>query len=93
MDRNFWGLGVDQSSTTHPIAADVVHTGVAEDIFDGISYGKGASLMKQMWHLWGRNMFKQGLKTYFEEFSFKNTTLDDFYRHMSLAQKTCNVKI
>ena len=49
--------------------------------------------MKQTWYLWGRDMFKQGLKTYFEEFSFKNTVLDDFYRHMALAQKTCNIKI
>ena len=49
--------------------------------------------MKQIWYFWGRDMFKEGLKTYFKEFSFKNTTLDDFYRHMSLAQKTTNTVV
>ena len=41
LDESFWGLGEDQANTTHPIAADVLHTEAAMDIFDGISYGKG----------------------------------------------------
>ena len=42
MDSAYWGLGDDQAATTHPIACEVIHTQMAEDIFDGISYGKGA---------------------------------------------------
>ena len=47
LDESFWGLGEDQKDTTHPICVDVPHTEMACDIFDGISYGKGASWLNQ----------------------------------------------
>jgi len=43
LDESFWGMSEDQMPTTHPISCDVIHTDSARDIFDGISYGKGAS--------------------------------------------------
>ena len=43
LDESFWGLTEDQICTTHPICADVIDTSSADDIFDGISYGKGAA--------------------------------------------------
>ena len=45
LDEQYWGLAEDQKDTSHAIAADVVNTGVAQDIFDGISYGKGAAFL------------------------------------------------
>ena len=42
----FWGLRTDALDTSHPIAADCNSTADAEDIFDGISYGKGSSWLK-----------------------------------------------
>jgi aminopeptidase N len=42
MDEGSWGLSEDQLDTTHPIAAECSTTGDATDIFDGLSYGKGA---------------------------------------------------
>lgn len=45
IDEQYWGLGEDQKNTTHPIAATCKSTGDAQDIFDGISYGKGASFL------------------------------------------------
>jgi aminopeptidase N len=45
MDETSWGLKEDQQETTHPIAATCESTGDAEDIFDGLSYGKGASFL------------------------------------------------
>ena len=41
-----WGLRTDMYSTTHPIAASCDSTEDADRIFDGISYGKGASFLK-----------------------------------------------
>lgn len=43
LGEQFWGLRDDQLDTSHPIAAECHSTADAEDIFDGISYGKGAS--------------------------------------------------
>ena len=92
LDESFWGLGEDQKNTTHCICADVIHTEAAQDIFDGISYGKGASFLNQMFKYFGREVFSKGIKTYFEEFSFKNTTLDDFIGHMDRAAKEIDSK-
>ena len=44
--RKAWGYREDQMLTTHPIAGEVLNTEVAENIFDGITYSKGASCMK-----------------------------------------------
>jgi aminopeptidase N len=44
--RKAWGYREDQMVTTHSIACDVPNTEVAEDLFDGITYSKGASTMK-----------------------------------------------
>ena len=73
LDENFWGLSEDQKNTSHSIAATCNSTGEAEDIFDGISYGKGASWLKQLVFFFGKDILKEGLKTYFAKYSFKNT--------------------
>ena len=41
-----WGLGEDLSTTNHCIQADVPTTDAAESIVDGITYGKGSSMIK-----------------------------------------------
>jgi aminopeptidase N len=60
-----WGMKTDQFSTTHPIAADCKHTEDADVIFDGISYGKGASFLKQMCHYITEDVLKAGMIQYF----------------------------
>ena len=65
---------------------------MAQDIFDGISYGKGASWLNQMFNYFGREVFKVGVASYFKEFSFKNTQLSDFIKHMDAAAKTVGIK-
>jgi len=64
---------------------DVIHSDAAQDIFDGISYGKGAAWLNQTFHYFGREVFKVGLASYFKEFSYKNTSLEDFLGHLSAA--------
>jgi len=51
--RKGWGYREDQMITTHPIAGNIENTEVAENIFDGITYSKGASCMKQLMFLIG----------------------------------------
>lgn len=44
--RKGWGYREDQMVTTHPIAGEVINTEIAENIFDGITYSKGAASMR-----------------------------------------------
>lgn len=85
LDESFWGLTTDQKNTTHPISVEVIHTEAAFDMFDGISYGKGAAWLNQILNLFGRDIFKAGVASYFAEFAFKNTRLEDFILHFNNA--------
>ncbi len=73
-----WAYSTDQWRTTHPIEADIDSTEVALTNFDGITYGKGASSLKQLVFLIGVENFKKGLASYFKKFAEKNTKLTDF---------------
>jgi aminopeptidase N len=46
MDRKFSGIDSDILNTTHPIRSQIANTGESEAVFDGSSYGKGASFLK-----------------------------------------------
>lgn len=48
LNEKGWGYDEDQMVTTHPIRGEVPNTSVADSIFDGITYSKGAGTMKQL---------------------------------------------
>lgn len=80
-----WAYREDQLVTTHPIEVGVRNTDEAFSIFDGITYGKGASALKQLVHFLGENNFRKGLQLYFKTHAYKNTTIDDFLGALSRA--------
>ena len=91
MGMKTWAYQTDQMVTTHPINGEVVDTQAALMVFDGITYGKGASVLKQLAHYLGHAEFKKGLQVYFKKFQYQNTTLEDFLRSLSeAAQKPLN---
>jgi aminopeptidase N len=75
--RKNWGYMQDQLPTAHPIAADAPTLTEAAVNFDGISYAKGASVLKQLVAYVGRDAFFAGVRAYFAEHSFGNATLAD----------------
>lgn len=79
-----WAYWTDQLVTTHPIEVPVSDTDTAFSNFDGITYGKGASVLKQLRFMLGDD-FKQGLKIYFKKHAFKNTNISDFFGAMEEA--------
>lgn len=83
--RKEWAYMQDQLSTTHPIVASAEDTAEAFSNFDGISYAKGASVLKQMMFYIGENKFRQGIRIYLKKFYEKNTVLEDFLSCMSQA--------
>jgi aminopeptidase N len=75
--RKTWGYEQDQLPSTHPIAADVATLTEAEANFDGISYAKGASVLKQLVAYVGRDDFFAAIKTYLDRYAWTNATLAD----------------
>lgn len=73
-----WAYAEDQWRTTHPIEADIPSTSVATSNFDGITYGKGASSLKQLVFLIGEDNFKKGLADYFKKYGGDNTIRKNF---------------
>jgi len=72
-----WAYNQDQLITTHPIAVDMDDIHAVNANFDGISYAKGSSVLKQLSAYVGRDNFIQGLRQYFEKFAWQNTQLSD----------------
>jgi aminopeptidase N len=72
-----WAYRQDQQPTTHPIATDAPDVQTAEVNFDGITYAKGASVLKQLAAYVGIDHFLAGLREYFAEHAYGNTTLGD----------------
>ena len=61
MVRKDWGLKQDQLPTTHPITAEIRDLADVEVNFDGITYAKGASVLRQLVSYVGRDAFFAGL--------------------------------
>ena len=77
-DIKRWAYQQDQLPTTHPIAGEAPDTEIAFLNFDGITYGKGASILKQLVKYIGRDAFRDGLRIYFGRYGWSNATLDEF---------------
>ncbi|MCH9720665.1 MAG: aminopeptidase N, partial [Actinomycetia bacterium] len=72
-----WAYRQDQLPSTHPIAADIPDLHAVEVNFDGITYAKGASVLKQLVAYVGLDHFLAGLRDYFAAHAFDNATFDD----------------
>ena len=72
-----WAYRQDQLPTTHPISANIRDLEDVKVNFDGITYAKGASVLKQLVAWVGRDEFFEGLREYFRRFEWGNTSLRD----------------
>ncbi|KUI38862.1 aminopeptidase N [Mycobacterium sp. IS-1496] len=72
-----WAYRQDQLPSTHPVAADIPDLHAVEVNFDGITYAKGASVLKQLVAYVGLESFLSGLRDYFRDHAFGNATFGD----------------
>jgi aminopeptidase N len=72
-----WAYRQDQLPSTHPIAADIPDIAAVEVNFDGITYAKGAAVLKQLVAYVGRENFLAGVRKYFAAYAWGNATLAD----------------
>lgn len=80
-----WAYRQDQLPSTHPVAADIPDLQAVEVNFDGITYAKGASVLKQLVAYVGLEPFLAGLRAYFVEHKFGNATFDDLLRALEAS--------
>ncbi|MEV6346624.1 aminopeptidase N [Actinoplanes sp. NPDC051851] len=86
MHRKSWGLRADQRPSTHPVAPTaVVDTDAALLNFDGISYAKGAAVLKQLVAWLGDDAFRAGLNEHFAAHAYGNATLADLLGALAKA--------
>jgi aminopeptidase N len=83
--RKTWAYRQDQLPSTHPIAADMVDFHAVEVNFDGITYAKGASTLRQLVAFVGEDTFIAALKEYFADHAFGNTELADLLKPLEKA--------
>ena len=75
--RKNWAYHADQLPSTHPIAADIPDLDSVETNFDGITYAKGASALRQLVAWVGEAAFVVGLRTHFSRHAFGNADFAD----------------
>ena len=80
-----WAYRQDQLPSTHPIAADIRDIEDVKVNFDGITYAKGASVLKQLVAWVGQDAFLSGVRAYFTKHEFGNTVLRDLLDELETA--------
>jgi aminopeptidase N len=83
--RKAWGYRQDQLPTTHPIVADMFDLDAVEVNFDGITYAKGASALRQLVAWVGEDAFFAGIREYFKKHAWGNTELTDLLVELEAA--------
>ena len=77
LSEKSWAYQQDQLPSTHPVVADMVDFDAVETNFDGITYAKGASVLRQLVAYVGREEFFAGVRAYFAKHAWGNTELRD----------------
>ncbi|MFC1419791.1 aminopeptidase N [Streptacidiphilus cavernicola] len=84
--RKPWGCEADQRPSTHPVAPESVEdTAQALQNFDGISYSKGASALRQLVAWLGEEAFYKGVNAHFQKHAHGNATLADLLEALAAA--------
>ncbi len=81
-------LGRDSLVNTHPIEVKVSSPTEIEEIFDDISYGKGASIIRMLEAYAGEDEFMRGVRSYLERYKFSNAAGNDLWNQIEQASKT-----
>ncbi|XP_059208494.1 aminopeptidase Ey-like isoform X1 [Centropristis striata] len=81
-------MGVDASASSHPLSSkeeDIQKPEQISELFDSITYSKGAAVLRMLSGFITESVFSKGLQTYLEEFKYKNTVYQDLWKHLQMA--------
>ncbi len=80
-----YALTVDALENTHPIYSPVETPAQAHELFDAITYLKGCAVLRMLENFLGSDAFRNGLRTYMQEFAERNARGADLWRHLQAA--------
>lgn len=78
-------LELDSLANSHPIEVPVGHPSEIDEIFDEISYNKGASVIRMLHHYIGDADFRKGMNLYLTRHQYKNTETEDLWAALGEA--------
>ena len=78
-------LELDALNSSHPIEVEVGHPSEVSEIFDIISYKKGASVIRMLYNWIGDAAFKSGMKSYLTKYSYQNTLTPQLWAELEAA--------
>jgi tricorn protease interacting factor F2/3 len=79
------GMYLDSLLSTHPISSEIKSPEEAHQVFDAISYSKGASILRMVQDFIGEEEFRKGVSLYLKNFSYSNATRNDFWSMLSMG--------
>uniref|UniRef100_A0A1B6CLC6 Aminopeptidase n=1 Tax=Clastoptera arizonana TaxID=38151 RepID=A0A1B6CLC6_9HEMI len=82
---------LDMYKSSHPISVEVHHPNEIDEIFDSISYSKGASIIRMMDHFLTTDVFKKGLYKYLSSKAYSSATQDDLWEALTKQAHEDNV--
>jgi len=83
--ETFRSMNVDGLTSTHPIQAKVKTVGEIQQVFDAISYGKGAAILRMIEDYVGQDAFRKGVSAYLRKFSYSNASGVDLWNSIARA--------
>lgn len=79
LDECTEGLRLDGLAESHPIEVDINHASEIDEIFDSISYRKGASVIRMLQSYLGAESFQRGLASYIKKYACSNAKTEDLW--------------
>jgi len=80
-------FGLDSLKSSHPIEVEVNNPEHIKEVFDSISYFKGAAIIRMLEQYLGEETFRLGLQDYLKSFSYSNAETDDLWKSLSKISK------
>ncbi|KAG9340761.1 hypothetical protein JZ751_020353, partial [Albula glossodonta] len=81
-------FAIDALASSHPLSSredEINRPEQISELFDAISYSKGASVLRMLSEFLSEEIFVKGLSSYLKEFAFKNTVYTDLWDHLQMA--------
>jgi len=82
-DDSMRAFGLDSLRSSHPIEVEVLNPEQIKEVFDAISYSKGAAIIRMLEQYLGEDIFRLGLQDYLKTFSYGNAQTDDLWKSLS----------
>ncbi len=86
-------LRLDALESSHPVQVPILDAGDIDEIFDDITYRKGATVIRMLAEYVGQNNFQKGLRSYMKANAYKNATTKNLWMHLEKASRKPVTKV